>query len=74
MWGNKWGPGGDGGGAPPSPPLFPCIHTESGGHAETRKFTGLRGDFQKTGGGMVGAGKGNGCLENLNVARLKPLK
>jgi len=71
-------------GAPPlSPPLFPCIHTESGGHAETRKFTGLRGDFQKTGGGMVGAdksggmvgaGKGNGCLENLNVARLKPLK
>lgn len=25
-------------------------------------------------GGMVGAGKGNGCLENLNVARLKPLK
>jgi len=71
------------GAIPLPPPLFPCIHTESGGHAQTREFTGLRGNSQNTGGGVVeacksggivGAAKESGCMENLNVARLKPLK
>jgi len=44
------------------PPLFPCIHPKSGGHAQTREFTRLSGDSQKRGGGVMGAYKSGGMV------------
>lgn len=77
------GAGGGGGGDPPSAPTFSLYtHRKWGPCSDPRIYWAER-EFSKhrwgrgggmKSGGMVGAGKESGCMENLNVARLKPLK